>query len=217
MQPNQWQQSPYGYTPGMQQQGFGQQGQQQQRMGTGSFMSSQPTGFAGGVQPQRPMQTGMSGGMGLGGGMGGMSAMSTGQPTGAGGYAFLNAPPPQGSFGGPQRGGSFSGQGMQSQMTGLSGFPTGGSTSLMPQQTGYSGIMSQPTGMSTGGGLLSQPTGMSMRPQPTGMNDPRLGAMMQTFMPSNVSQVSDRCGAVLTTSPSRRRVCRSSTRHRPSL
>lgn len=174
MQPNQWQQQPYGFNPGMQQQGFGQQPQQQQRMGAaapGSFLNAQATGYPGAAQPQRPMQTGMPGGMG---GMG----MQPG-----GNMSFLNAPPAPGSFG-PQRG-SFSGQGMQPQMT---GFPTGQSN-LLPQQTGFPGVMSQPTGM--GGGLMSQPTGMGMgmRPQPTGMNDPRLGAMMQTFMPSNLSQV----------------------------
>lgn len=133
------------------------------------------------------------------GGMGGMSGMGmqpTGQPQG-GSYSFLNAPPAQGSFGGPQRGGAFSGQGMQAQMT---GFPGGGASGLMPQQTGY-GMMSQPTGM--GGGLMSQPTGMGMRPQPTGMHDPRLGAMMQTFMPSNLSQVSYATWGKLTNSHSR--------------
>ena len=34
---------------------------------------------------------------------------------------------------------------------------------------------------------MAQPTGI--RPQPTGYQDPRLQSMMQTFMPSNMSQV----------------------------
>jgi hypothetical protein len=41
-----------------------------------------------------------------------------------------------------------------------------------------------------GGGLMAQPTGMGgLRPQPTGFHDPRLQTMMQSFMPSNLSQV----------------------------
>ena len=37
---------------------------------------------------------------------------------------------------------------------------------------------------------MSQPTGMgALRPQPTGFHDPRLQSMMQSFMPSNLSQV----------------------------
>jgi hypothetical protein len=69
----------------------------------------------------------------------------------------------------------------------------------MSQQTGYpgggGGLMSQPTGMGMGmgmggGGLMAQPTGMGgLRPQPTGFHDPRLQTMMQSFMPSNLSQV----------------------------
>lgn len=201
MQPNQWsQQQQFGYGGGFQSGGMG--GQQQP-----SFMQTQPTGF-GQAQQQRPMQTGMPGmqsqptGMPMGGmggmGMGGMSGMSS-APTGMGGlratnsgsgnnqYAFLNAPPPPGSFGGgPQRQGSFQG-GLSSQPT---GFPGGGG-GLMSQPTGM-GMMSQPTGMGMGGGgLMSQPTGMGgLRTQPTGVHDPRLQAMMQTFMPSNMSQVS---------------------------
>ena len=52
--------------------------------------------------------------------------------------------------------------------------------------------MSQPTGIGAGGGMISQPTGMGMgglRSQPTGMHDPRLQTMIQSFMPSNLSQV----------------------------
>ncbi|TXT04229.1 hypothetical protein VHUM_04227 [Vanrija humicola] len=107
---------------------------------------------------------------------------------GAGGnYSFLNAPPPAGSFGGR---GSLSGQGgLAPQAT---GFPGGGVSGLLPQQTGYPGagssMLPQQTGI--GGGLLAQPTGYGgLRAQPTGLpHDPRLQAMMQTFMPSNLSQ-----------------------------
>jgi hypothetical protein len=81
---------------------------------------------------------------------------------------------------------------------GLMAHTTGYSPGLMSQQTGMpSGLMSQPTGMP---GLMSQPTGMpgGLRAQPTGLpHDPRLGAMMQTFMPSNMSQVSS-CAIVCT-------------------
>jgi hypothetical protein len=77
--------------------------------------------------------------------------------------------------------------GMNPQMTGFAG---GGASGLMAQPTGFqggSGLMSQPTGM----GMMSQPTGMGgLRPQPTGVHDPRLQTMMQSFMPSNMSQVS---------------------------
>lgn len=78
----------------------------------------------------------------------------------------------------------------------MTGFAAGGASGLMPMQTG---MMSQPTGMGMGmgggGGLMSQPTGMggnfgALRAQPTGVHDPRLQQMMQSFMPSNMSQVS---------------------------
>lgn len=79
--------------------------------------------------------------------------------------------------------------GLAPQMT---GFPGGGASGLLPQQTGYpggGGLMSQPTGFG-GGGLMPQATGMGMlRAQPTGFHDPRLQTMMQSFMPSNMSQV----------------------------
>lgn len=168
-------------------------------------MSAQQTGFPGGAgqaQQQRPMATGFQPSMGQMPGMQGMQGMQTGlqtgMQTGAGGppsagtgqYSFLNAPPAAGSFGRQNSTG-----GMAPQMT---GYPGG---SMMPQQTGYSGLMSQQTGMHGGGlmaqqtgmpGLMSQPTGMGLRAQPTGIQDPRLGAMMQTFMPSNLSQVGNR-------------------------
>jgi hypothetical protein len=76
----------------------------------------------------------------------------------------------------------------------MTGYPGGGASGLMPQQTGVGGggMMSQATGY--GGGMMSQPTGMGMsgglRAQPTGMQDPRLQSMMQSFMPSNMAQVS---------------------------
>ena len=86
---------------------------------------------------------------------------------------------------------------MNPQMT---GYPAGGASGLMSQQTGHPGIggmMSQPTGFGGGlggGGLMSQPTGIGgfggLRAQPTGIQDPRLQSMMQTFMPMNMSQVS---------------------------
>lgn len=151
--------------------------------GNPSFMQSQPTGFGMQQQQQQPMQTGM--GMGYGRQQPQqISPMPSGQQnTGGGGnYSFLNQPPPsqQSSFRS-----SFTGSsGLAPQMT---GFPGGGASGLLPQQTGYPG----------GGGLMSQPTGMGMgmgglRPQPTGFHDPRLQTMMQSFMPSNTSQVSRR-------------------------
>jgi hypothetical protein len=110
-------------------------------------------------------------------------------PTAGGGnYAFLSQPPPSFS--------ANSGQRMQSSFTGsnslapqITGYPGGGASGLMSQATGYQGMTSQPTGY--GGGLMSQPTGMSrLQAQPTGMpHDPRLQSMMQSFMPSNMSQV----------------------------
>lgn len=193
MQPNQWQQQQFGYGAGQGNFGYGAQ----------RPMNAQPTGYPG---QQMPMQTGMPGmgagmggmGMGAGGGMpvggmpsGGMSGGAMGSTLNAGGaagsgaalnYSFLSAPPPAGSFG--QRG-SFSNQGgLMSQPT---GFPGGGASGLMAQPTGMP-MMGQPTGL--GAGLMSQPTGMGLRAQPTGMHDPRLGAMLQSFMPSNMSQVS---------------------------
>ncbi|KAL1409575.1 hypothetical protein Q8F55_003566 [Vanrija albida] len=183
MQPNQWQQQQFGYTGGAPQgyQGYGQQQQQP------AFLTTQATGFPGAAQPQRPMATGYA-----------PQQQFSAQPTGAslglpgaggagGNYAFLSAPPPAGSFG--ARGSLSAPSGLAPQMT---GFPGGGASGLLPQQTGYpgagSGLLSQPTGM--GGGLLAQPTGYAgLRAQPTGLpHDPRLQAMMQTFMPSNLSQ-----------------------------
>lgn len=80
---------------------------------------------------------------------------------------------------------------MQPQMT---GYPGGGASGLMSQQTGYGGMLSQPTGYGGGGGgggLMPQQTGYGgLRAQPTGFQDPRLASMMQSFMPSNMSQVS---------------------------
>lgn len=208
MQQN-WQQGQYG--------GYGQQQQppqqqQQQTGGGGGFLGSQPTGFGGmgGMGPQ-PTGYGGMGGMGMGmsgmGGMGGMGQQPTGfgqqqqrppsispLPTGqsqqqsqqGGGYSFLNTQPTgfRPSFTGSSGGG---GMGMNPQMTGFAG---GGASGLMSQPTGFqggSGLMSQPTGM----GMMSQPTGMGgLRAQPTGVHDPRLQTMMQSFMPSNLSQVS---------------------------
>ena len=140
-------------------------------MGNGNYMQSQPTGF--GMQ-QRPMQTGFQQPQNRP-----LSNLSTGGSSGPGGnLSFLNQPPS--SYGG----------GMNPQIT---GYPAGGASGLMSQQTGYSsGLGSQPTGF--GGGLMSQPTGMpggfgGLRAQPTGVQDPRLQSMMQTFMPMNMSQV----------------------------
>jgi len=172
MQPN-WQQQQ------QLQGGYYNPQQQQQPQQTGFGLQSQPTGFPG---QQRPQPTGLP----------------------SGNLSFLNAPPP--TFGGGGMGG-----GMTPQMT---GFPGGGASGLMSQQTGFggmggmrpqptgfgggmmgqpTGMMSQPTGMlGQPTGLMSQPTGMGggLRPQPTGYQDPRLQSMMQSFMPSNLSQVS---------------------------
>lgn len=145
-----------------------------QNYGNPSFMTSQPTGFPQQQQQMQPMQTGF-------------------RPSGN--MSFLNQPPPpprQNFTGGP-------GMGMAPQMT---GYPGGGASGLMPQQTGFQGgMMSQPTGY--GGGLMSQPTGMgTLRAQPTGVHDPRLASMMQSFMPSNMSQVSAAgASASLTSNP----------------
>ena len=191
MQSNQWGQYPYS--------------QQQQP----SFLNSQPTGFAGaGLQPmqtgfpqqQRPQQTGIAG-------------AQPGQN-----YAFLNQPPSSNFRGNgiaPQMTGFPGGTGMVSQQTGMMPQQTGFNASanagrMMPQQTGFQGgMMSQPTGMMSqstgmgltpqqtgwqgGAGLMSQPTGIGrLQAQPTGMpHDPRLQTMMQSFMPSNMSQVSE--------------------------
>lgn len=164
MQPNQWQQQ-YPYNGGFQprQTGFQPGGP------GGSLMSSQPTGF------QQPMQTGFN--------QQRPPLNLSSAPTGMGGnMSFLNQPPQQSNF---------RPSGMTSQMT---GYPGGGASGLMSQQTGFQGaMMSQPTGMGMamgGGGLMSQPTGMGgLRPRPTGIHDPRLQSMMQSFMPSNLSQV----------------------------
>ncbi|WVQ83634.1 hypothetical protein IAT38_005775 [Cryptococcus sp. DSM 104549] len=184
MQSNQWQQYPY-------QQG----GVQPQFTNTNnpSFLNSQPTGFQPQLQPmqtgfqpqqQRPQQTGMpTGGVGgIGGGAGGN-------------YSFLNQPPPQSNFRGnltPQMTGFPGGgaSGLLPQQTGFPGGMGGGGSGMLPQQTGYQGMMSQPTGFQGGGGLMSQPTGMGrLQAQPTGLpHDPRLQSMMQSFMPSNISQ-----------------------------
>lgn len=191
MQSNQWGQYPYS--------------QQQQP----SFLNSQPTGFPGaGLQPmqtgfpqqQRPQQTGIAG-------------AQPGQN-----YAFLNQPPSSNFRGNgiaPQMTGFPGGTGMVSQQTGMMPQQTGFNASanagrMMPQQTGFQGgMMSQPTGMMSqsagmgltpqqtgwqgGAGLMSQPTGIGrLQAQPTGMpHDPRLQTMMQSFMPSNMSQVSE--------------------------
>lgn len=198
MQPNQWQQQQYGYNPGFQ--GYGQQ----QRP---NMLGAQPTGYPG-AQQQQPMATGMPGGMGGMTGMGGMSGMGGGMGAGmvgmggggasgagtgagaggAGNYSFLNAPPPPGSF--SQRSSiSNQGGGLMSQQT---GFPGGGASGLMTQPTGMGGMMSQPTGMGMGGGMMAQATGMPghLSAQPTGYHDPRLTSMVQSFMPSNMAQVS---------------------------
>ncbi|KAL7419920.1 hypothetical protein Q5752_005838 [Cryptotrichosporon argae] len=173
MQNNWQQQQPYGYG-----------GQQQP-----SYLSSQPTGF-----PLQPMQTGFP------------QQQQQRPPVPpmpqTGNYAFLNQPPPS-NYGRPQQQQqqqpSF---GMQPQMT---GFPGGGASGLMaqptgfapalgPQQTGFQPLASQQTGF---GALASQPTGFQgltpqqtgmLRAQPTGVHDPRLQTMMQSFMPSNMSQ-----------------------------
>lgn len=190
MQPN-WQQQQYG--------GYGQN-----NYGSNpSFMTSQPTGFPGGgggfgQQPQQQQQTGFqpqqtgfqpqqtgfqSQSTGFQPQQTGFGQQQQGQRPGAGGggnLSFLNQPPPSMS--------SYrTGGGMAPQMT---GFVAGGASGLMSQQTGYQpSLMSQPTGF--GGGLMSQPTGMGgLRAQPTGFQDPRLQSMMQSFMPSNMSQVS---------------------------
>ncbi|BEJ13329.1 hypothetical protein CspHIS471_0305030 [Cutaneotrichosporon sp. HIS471] len=197
MQPNQWQQQQFGYG-GAGASGFGYGGQRP--------MNAQPTGFPG---QQMPMQTGMPGmgpGMGAMGGMAGQGMPSGGMPSGAMGsgstglnapgagagsgapnYSFLSAPPPPGSFG--QRGSFGNQNGLMSQPT---GFPAGGASGLMPQQTGMP-MMGQPTGL--GANLMAQPTGMGLRAQPTGIHDPRLGAMLQSFMPSNMSQPFSASGA----------------------
>ncbi|WWC87443.1 uncharacterized protein L201_002332 [Kwoniella dendrophila CBS 6074] len=168
MQPNQWQQQQYGSYPSFQQpqqtgapgQGFGS---------NPSFLQSQQTGYPSQMQPmqtgyqqqQQPQQ---------------QRPQQTGMPGGGlgGNYSFLNQPPPSSSF---------RSNNLTPQMT---GYPGGGASGLMPQQTGYQGggMMSQPTG------LMSQPTGMGrLQPQATGLpHDPRLQQMMQSFMPSNISQ-----------------------------
>ncbi|WVN89977.1 uncharacterized protein L203_105207 [Cryptococcus depauperatus CBS 7841] len=176
MQQNQWGQFPYG---------------QQQP----SFLNSQPTGFPG-MGGLQPMQTGYNP----------QPQQQRSQATGiqgaqiGGNYAFLNQPPPNalGHNLTPQMTGfpGSGGGGLMPQQTGFN--PAGGPARVMPQQTGYQGsIMSQSTGMGltpqqTGwqGGLMSQPTGMGrLQPQQTGLpHDPRLQTMMQSFMPSNMSQ-----------------------------
>ncbi|WRT65306.1 uncharacterized protein IL334_002249 [Kwoniella shivajii] len=172
MQPNQWQQSQYSSYPSFQQPQ--QTGAPQTGQGFGSnpsFMSSQPTGYP--QQQMQPMQTGYP-----------QQQQQRQQPTGmqgggmGGNYSFLNQPPPTSSF---------QSNNLAPQMT---GYPGGGASGLMSQQTGYQGggLMSQPTGYP--GGMLSQPTGMGrLQAQPTGLpHDPRLQQMMQSFMPSNISQ-----------------------------
>ncbi|WVW79834.1 hypothetical protein I302_101804 [Kwoniella bestiolae CBS 10118] len=173
MQPNQWQQQQFSYPSFQQpqqtgaQSGFGNNANP-------SFLNTQPTGYPGQPQQQQqqlqPMQTGFQ-------------PQRTGMMGNSNNnYSFLNQPPPL-----PSSNSSFRSNNLTPQMT---GYPGGGASGLMPQQTGYqpSGLMSQPTG------LMSQPTGMGMgmgrlQPQATGMpHDPRLQQMMQSFMPSNISQ-----------------------------
>jgi len=175
MQP--WQQQSYGYNS------FN--GAQAPQQTGGGFMQSQQTGFPGQSQPSQQGPQGQ-------------------QQRPGGNLSFLNAPPPSSQF-------QFGAGGMAPQMT---GYPGQGGGGMMPQQTGYggmtgqqtgmsgmmgqrTGMMSQPTGMMPqqtgyGGGLMSQPTGFGggLRAQPTGYQDPRLQSMMQSFMPSNLSQVS---------------------------
>lgn len=145
--------------------GYGGGGPQGFQGGNPQFgqLGSQPTGFGMGAQP-----TGFQ------------PSPRPPQPTG-GNMGFLNAPP-GGQFGGARGGMSqgFTGSGLSAQMT---GFPAGGASGLLGQQTGFQGgggLMPQATGF-PGGGLVSQPTGF---------HDPRLQSMMQSFMPSNLSQVS---------------------------
>jgi hypothetical protein len=212
MNPN-WQQSQYG---GYQQQHpTGQYG----GPGAGGFMGAQPTGFMGQPQqqqqqqPMQSMQTGFGGHQRpMGSNVSPLPTGQTQQQPGGGNYSFLNTQPTgfRPSFTGS------SGSGLAPQMT---GYPGGGASGLLSQPTGYgggSGMMSQPTGMGMGmggggmmsqptgmgGGMMSQPTGMGgglmsqstgmggLRAQPTGVHDPRLQSMMQSFMPSNTSQVS---------------------------
>jgi len=198
MNPN-WQQGQYG---GYQQQPTGQFGAQQ----TGGFMGPQQTGFMGQPQQQQQQQQPMQS---MQTGFGGqqqqqqrpmqsnVSPLPTGQQGGGGNYSFLNTQPSgfrpsfTGSSSGlnPQMTGFPGGgaSGLLSQQTGFGGGGMGMGSGMMPQQTGMGGMMSQPTGM--GGGLMSQPTGMGLRAQPTGVHDPRLQSMMQSFMPSNTAQV----------------------------
>ena len=168
MQPNQWQQG-YSYNGGFQPQ---QASFQPGNPGAGAtFMSSQPTGF------QQPMQTGFNQSLPQQQQQRPGFNFSSG-PTGIGGnFGLLNQP--------SQSQASFRSSGLNAQPT---GYPGGGASGLMSQQTGFQGgMLSQPTGF---GGLQSQPTGFAgLRAQPTGVQDPRLQSMMQSFMPSNLSQV----------------------------
>lgn len=138
-------------------------GQPQQYGGGGGFLASQPTGFAPGgmlrAQPTgfMPQQTGFAP-----------------QPTGFGGAGRGMPPVPPV----PQQ---F--QQQQSQFRAPPPPPP------MPQsqfQTGAPSFLSaQPTGFPPGGRLLSQPTGMSpLMPQATGIMDPRLMLMQNTFLPN---------------------------------
>ncbi|KAK4688172.1 actin cytoskeleton-regulatory complex protein PAN1, partial [Tremellales sp. Uapishka_1] len=180
MQPNNWQQQQYSYQNGFQPQQTGFRPQQQPIGGQGgmgnSYLSSQPTGFAP-QQQQQPMQTGY--------GQAPPRAM-TAAPTGAPNFSFLNQPPPSSFQQRPLQSSFTGGSGLQPQMT---GYPAGGASGLISQQTGYPGMMPQQTGFQ--GGMMSQPTGMGrLQAQPTGLpHDPRLQSMMQSFMPSNTSQV----------------------------
>lgn len=180
MQSNQqWEQQQYGYGGGgfqPQQTGF-PPGGGQSGLPNSSFLSSQPTGYS--MQQQQPMQTGFNARPPLS-----LPPMSTGAP--GGNYSFLNQPPPPSFNRGPTTSSFTGSSGLAPQMT---GYPAAGASGLLSQPTGYQGgMMSQSTGMSS---LLSQPTGVGrLQAQPTGMpHDPRLQTMMQSFMPSNISQV----------------------------
>ena len=182
MQPNWQQQQQQQYPYGQSLQQGGQPGMG--GVGNPSFLQNQATGYpgpGGGGVGMQPMQTGFN--------------MSQRHPPSSSHLSFLNQPPPS-SF---RTGGGGMGGGLNPQMT---GYVAGGASGLMSQQTGYpggGGMMSQPTGMMSqptgfgGGGLMAQQTGMpggGLRAQPTGFQDPRLQSMMQSFMPSNMSQAS---------------------------
>lgn len=181
-------QQQYGYNTG---QGQGQGGyqnngfQQQPQQGMGGmgmggnpgYLNSQPTGYP--MQQQQQPMAPMATGYPQQRPQSNLNSAPTGN--GQGNYGFLNQPPPMPQQFGNNRQGQAPSGGLVSQMT---GFVAGGASGLMPLHTG---MMPQQTGM-----MMSQPTGMGggLRPQPTGVHDPRLQQMMQSFMPSNMSQVS---------------------------